>query len=672
MERAHGTRASDGEREKGRRAVPGLPTPAQRILALQRLAGNAAVSRAVEEERHEHGPVCGHEQPTAVHRSAAERSSVIDAVNSPYRPLDSRIREKAERGYGMSFGHVRVHSGPVAQQSAVELQARAYTTGSDIVVGPQGADDEVMFHELGHVRQQSLGQVAGTDNGAGVKVSHRDDPFEKQASSNGRKMAMGGMPDLSSAGSDAGTADRSAHAQTAPAERAQGPIHVARMETARSARTMHRRDRGELFEIDYYGESVIGRYVGPSARGQEIFDTSQHGRIEVRSRRVLGPRARVGGLHPPGRVRPEEENFRDRTQISLSDGDLSWSRARIRREHGLADDMGVTTFEDRPNYAGYRHNREDLRRLGVPVMHNVDLSRPEAAERLRNIGPDANVHFQMPRVPRGTPGYSTQQLVRDTSRLPERMGRDDVTVSFTVPHPDTYARVSTHNTFYGLESRRAVPEGMQVVDEFSDDQGDLEADGYGHRQSTKDMGAEVAEHRKKYQLRRSGIGDDRRSVSPEPEALSSSRRRRERSRGRSRGPAAPDLRERSRYGRRLDDEEWEAAEERRERSRHRSRVTTAGRARATSRVSRRPVVDVSGAYEYGGGVYERERDRVGSRAAADRIRARSRVRRSDSVDYAAVDSEDDYPVSSQQARGSLYESDRHRRGRRVVLDSDDE
>ncbi|MFE4691923.1 DUF4157 domain-containing protein, partial [Streptomyces sp. NPDC056749] len=513
-------------REGGRRAeVP--PTFAQRVLALQRAAGNAVVARAVEEERHEHGTACGHEtaEQPVVARSSAQPSSVLDAVSSPGRPLDARVMEKAEQGYGMSFRHVRVHSDPTAQRSATAFGARAYTTGHDIVVGPQGADDETMFHELDHVRQQSMGPVAGTDNGSGVAVSSQDDPFELSASANGRRMAQGGMPDLSGPGTP-GTA-------TTPAG-SSGGITVARMMSG-SARRMHKKDRGHMFEIMGERGPVIGRYVRSQPDGTEVFDTTQGERIAVYPTDIMGPRATVGGLHPEGRTRPPEQNLHDRDQILLSEADLSGARARVRRDPGQAHRMAATTFEEQPDYEQYENNREDLRRLGVPVLNNVDLSRPEVAERFRDVGPNANMHFQMPRVPRGTRGYSTQELIRDTGRLPGRAGRDDVTVSVTTPHPSRYPKSGTHNGFYGMENRKAVPQGMRLAGEHSDDDADLEDYGYGHRQSTKDVGAAVADRRKTYRME-----PDRRSNSPEEDPDPSYRSRSKgRSKSKSRASQAP-------------------------------------------------------------------------------------------------------------------------------------
>ncbi|MEV5160152.1 DUF4157 domain-containing protein, partial [Streptomyces sp. NPDC053728] len=519
-------------RESGGRAKVAT-TFAQRVLAVQRAAGNAVVARALEEERHEHGAACGHasDEQVSADAASAQQSSLADAVRSPGRPLDPRLMERAEQGYGMSFRHVRVHSDPAAQRSATAFGARAYTTGHDIVLGPQGADDETMFHELDHVRQQSLGPVAGTDNGSGVAVSHQDDPFERHATANGRRMARGAMPDLTGPGSGG----------TAAPVRSGGGVPVARM-MAGGGRRMHKKDRGQMFEISGDRGPIVGKYVRSASDGTEIFDTTQ-GRIQVYPHQILGPRATVGGLHPEGRSRPPEENLHDRDRIFLSEADLSAARARVRRDPRAASGMAATTFEERPDYQEYDNNREDLRRLGVPVLNNVDLSRPEAAERFRDVAPNANMHFQMPRVPRGTPGYSTQKLIRDTGRLPERAGRDDVSVSFTTPHPSKYAKPGTHNSFYGMENRRGVPEGMRLTGEHSDDEGDLEAYGYSHRQSTKDEGAAVAERRKTYVMEA-----DRRSNSPEDDPGPSYRSRsksRSKSKSRSSQVPAPTRRRRS-------------------------------------------------------------------------------------------------------------------------------
>ncbi|MFJ9345293.1 DUF4157 domain-containing protein [Streptomyces sp. NPDC101237] len=192
---------STAERAGGPVRPPARPAAAPPPLtALQGAAGNAAVTRAIQRARQDAGP----EGQTGEGALPGHRTpSVADAVGSPGVPLEPRILQRAESAYGMDFGHVRVHSGPVAQRSAEELGARAYTTGPHIVLGGSRVADEVMYEEVDHVRQQALGPVPGTANGRGEKVSSPDDPFERSAGSNGRKLAGGAAPDLALPGSSA-------------------------------------------------------------------------------------------------------------------------------------------------------------------------------------------------------------------------------------------------------------------------------------------------------------------------------------------------------------------------------------------------------------------------------------------------------------------------------------
>lgn len=199
--RAHGTqpaRQAGGRSTAGRTGGPG--GTADRMLSLQRLAGNAAVTRAVQRSRHEHGPGCGHaEAGTDVQRRVApsapeseeSRVSVDEAINTSAKSLPTHIQRRAEEVYGMSFGHVKVHDDSVAERSAVGLSAAAYTTGHHIVAQRSAVNDELLYHETHHVWQQSQGAVAGTDNGFGESVSSPDHSEEIEAAAVGARMARG-------------------------------------------------------------------------------------------------------------------------------------------------------------------------------------------------------------------------------------------------------------------------------------------------------------------------------------------------------------------------------------------------------------------------------------------------------------------------------------------------
>jgi hypothetical protein len=89
--------------------------------------------------------------------------SVYEVLRSPGQPLDSSTRAFMEPRFGYDFSRVRVHTGVLAERSAHELNAQAYTVGHDIVfaAGRLSPDTEagrrLIAHELTHVVQQGSG-----------------------------------------------------------------------------------------------------------------------------------------------------------------------------------------------------------------------------------------------------------------------------------------------------------------------------------------------------------------------------------------------------------------------------------------------------------------------------------------------------------------------------------
>ncbi|WP_332112837.1 DUF4157 domain-containing protein [Streptomyces sp. ActVer] len=174
------TEKADGRDSAARPAT--ARTTADRLLVLQRAAGNAAVARAVGQQRHEHDANCGH-------GPSVQRSAVHQVLRSSGQPLDTPLRTEMESRFGgVDFSGVRVHTDPVAQRSATEIGARAYTSGSHVVLGPGGKDKLTLAHELKHVLQQSQGSVPGTDNGSGLRVSSPGDHAEQEAEATARQV----------------------------------------------------------------------------------------------------------------------------------------------------------------------------------------------------------------------------------------------------------------------------------------------------------------------------------------------------------------------------------------------------------------------------------------------------------------------------------------------------
>jgi hypothetical protein len=139
------------------------PRDPRGLLGLQRAAGNAAVTGMLEEER----------------------SPVHDVISGSGQALDPATRADMEGRFGADFSDVRVHTGEQARQSAVSVNAQAYTVGSDVVFQHYDPSSEtgrhMLAHELTHVVQQRNGPVEGTEAGGGVKVSDPADRFEREA-----------------------------------------------------------------------------------------------------------------------------------------------------------------------------------------------------------------------------------------------------------------------------------------------------------------------------------------------------------------------------------------------------------------------------------------------------------------------------------------------------------
>ena len=99
-------------------------------------------------------------------------------VRDSGRPLAVPVKEEMEARFGADLADVRLHVGPAADRSAAALGARAYTSGSHVVIGKGGGDKHTLAHELTHVIQQRHGLVAGT---GGLTISDPSDRFEQEA-----------------------------------------------------------------------------------------------------------------------------------------------------------------------------------------------------------------------------------------------------------------------------------------------------------------------------------------------------------------------------------------------------------------------------------------------------------------------------------------------------------
>lgn len=116
-----------------------------------------ALSSSPEELREEELASPGRRPPAL----ATTASEGLGAELGPGRPLDPESRAFLEPRFGQDLGHVRVHTGPQAEESAEAVRAKAFTVGWDVVFGAgeyaPGTTDgsRLLAHEMAHVVQQS-------------------------------------------------------------------------------------------------------------------------------------------------------------------------------------------------------------------------------------------------------------------------------------------------------------------------------------------------------------------------------------------------------------------------------------------------------------------------------------------------------------------------------------
>jgi hypothetical protein len=104
----------------------------------------------------------------------ADTESEIRSARGGGAALPDGVRAGMERSFGADFGSVRVHSGPSADRLSRSLQAKAFTTGSDVFFRSgeynpaSGQGQKLLAHELTHVVQQG-----------GARVSRKADAVEE-------------------------------------------------------------------------------------------------------------------------------------------------------------------------------------------------------------------------------------------------------------------------------------------------------------------------------------------------------------------------------------------------------------------------------------------------------------------------------------------------------------
>jgi len=114
----------------------------------------------------------------------AETRSILTRRRGSGASLPDGVARRMEAGFGTPLDHVRVHADSEADGLTRQMQATAFTLGSDIYFSrgsyapTTGPGQRLLAHELAHVAQQSSGAGSG---GSGLTIGHAADPAEAQA-----------------------------------------------------------------------------------------------------------------------------------------------------------------------------------------------------------------------------------------------------------------------------------------------------------------------------------------------------------------------------------------------------------------------------------------------------------------------------------------------------------
>lgn len=162
--------ASDRYEQEADRVASAVMADIRRQPAEQEGAPVASPDAARAVRRY---PTIGRIQPKAVPSIGLEGGALDDDTDARIEQargggasLGEGVRRTMESAFGADFSGVRVHNDSGAHDLSQKIQAKAFTTGSDIFFGKgqfqPGSDggQELLAHELTHVVQQ--GGVAGT------------------------------------------------------------------------------------------------------------------------------------------------------------------------------------------------------------------------------------------------------------------------------------------------------------------------------------------------------------------------------------------------------------------------------------------------------------------------------------------------------------------------------
>lgn len=127
-----------------------------------------------------------------VDHAHVQQAAVDEALRSASHPLEPSLQQEMETRYGgADFSAVQVHDGAIARRAAALIDAKAFAADGHIVDGGAMSKKD-WAHELAHTIDPE--PALGTDNGAGLAISHPRDRGERFAEAAADRAMAGPAP----------------------------------------------------------------------------------------------------------------------------------------------------------------------------------------------------------------------------------------------------------------------------------------------------------------------------------------------------------------------------------------------------------------------------------------------------------------------------------------------
>ncbi|HEY6352711.1 MAG TPA: DUF4157 domain-containing protein [Candidatus Angelobacter sp.] len=128
---------------------------------------------------------------------ATSHDALEQVLRSPGQPLDAGTRAFFEPRFGHDFSNVRVHTDSVAGESALAINAHAFTTGSNVAFAPgkfnphDSAGRQLLAHELTHTIQQGAVKSLGANARQSEVSGSKSDIVQRQDAGGGASGGQG-------------------------------------------------------------------------------------------------------------------------------------------------------------------------------------------------------------------------------------------------------------------------------------------------------------------------------------------------------------------------------------------------------------------------------------------------------------------------------------------------